>query len=142
MINDLISNSKTIKKKSQNYFLGIWLQSSQHKHNSDGINPTLISLNQKKKKAICIGELESIAPTKKESNSMNEREREIMTYLIKWGPPLNAWFSLRFLWVQNPRTLWWFTGSTIGIGIILWFIIIKLIDRIINILLYSTLLNI
>ena len=50
MINDLISNSKTIKKKSQNYFLGIWLQSSQHKHNSDGINPTLISLEKKKKK--------------------------------------------------------------------------------------------
>ena len=93
MINDLISPKK--KKNPKTIFLEIWLQSSQHKHNLDGINPTLISLNQQqqpKKKGFCIGELESTMTTKKESNSMNERER--MTYLIEWGPPPNAWFCL------------------------------------------------
>ena len=86
------------KKKILKLFsiLEIWLQSSQQKHNSDGINPTLISPKlPKKKKAFCIGELESTATTKKESNSMNERER--MTYLIEWGPPPNGWLSLRLL---------------------------------------------
>ena len=92
----MISNSKTIKKKFLK-FLKLFsrdlitefvtqTQFRWHKPNINISEPT--TTTKKKKKGFCIGELESTATTKKESNSMNERER--MTYLIEWGPPPNA----------------------------------------------------
>ena len=89
----MISNSKTIKKKIPKLFsrdlITEFVTQTQfrwHKPNINISEPT--TTTKKKKKGFCIGELESTATTKKESNSMNERER--MTYLIEWGPPPNA----------------------------------------------------
>ena len=80
MINDLISPKK--KKKSKNYFsrdlIAEFSTQTQFRWHKSYINisePTTTA-KKKKKKGFCIGELESTATTKKESNSMNERERE------------------------------------------------------------------
>ena len=76
MINDLISNSKTIKKKIPKLFsrdlIAKFSTQTQFRWHKSYINIS----EKKKKKTICIGELESTATTKKESNSMNERAKD------------------------------------------------------------------
>ena len=135
MINNLISNSKKKKKNPKTIFLEIWLQSSQHKHNSDGINPTLISPNQKK---TLLYWRVGIYSDNKERIKFHEWERE--NDIPNWVGASSKWLIVsQIIKGIKPSEL---SGGIqdllleLEFGIILWFIIIKLIDWKININIY------